>query len=47
MTDFIEVHENGVKSLINLAWVEEIRPSEDKAESISRFRVLAMLSRTI
>lgn len=31
MTDFIEVHENGVKSLINLAWVEEIRPSEDKA----------------
>lgn len=31
MTDFIEINENGVKSLINLAWVEEIRPSEDKA----------------
>lgn len=29
MSDFITVHENGEERLINLAWVEEIRPDND------------------
>lgn len=32
MAEFICVHENGEKRLVNLAWVEEIRPAYgDKA----------------
>lgn len=29
MNKFIEVHENGHPRLVNLAWVEEIRPMGD------------------
>lgn len=29
MPEFIEVHENGEERLVNLRWVEEIRPDED------------------
>ena len=34
MNKFIEVHEEGNPRLVNLAWVEEIRPMGDKQACI-------------
>ena len=32
MADFIEVHQQGKPRLVNLDWVEEIRPTENGAQ---------------
>ena len=29
MADFVEVHTNGIPNLVNLAWVEDILPTEN------------------
>lgn len=31
MDEFIVVHENGEERIVNLAWVEEIRPDDGRA----------------
>lgn len=39
MADFIEVHSNGSPRLVNLAWVEEIYPSQNGAQIYYAFSV--------
>lgn len=31
VTDFIVIHENGEERMINLNWVEEVRPTDNQA----------------
>ena len=34
MVEFIVVHENGEERMVNLAWVEEVRPDENNNATI-------------